>query len=96
MCYSDLASLAVGIRTQTANYKYSVSPIGKNGVSTFAIPLNKSLKGYTGVVGLFGTNPRDKITQGVVCETKKAGDLPMLGEVTATEVKCPGNSNPLR
>jgi type IV pilus assembly protein PilA len=89
-------SLAVGIRTQTTNYKYSISAIGKSGVNAFAIPLNKNNKGYTGVVGLFGTNPRDKTTQAIVCETKNAGDAPMPGEVTTTEVKCGSNSNPLR
>ncbi|MFB2880291.1 type IV pilin-like G/H family protein [Floridanema aerugineum] len=90
------ASLAVGIKTQTANYKYLISSIGEDGINAFAIPLNKNNKGYTGVVGLFGTNPRDNTTQAIVCETNKAGEEPIPGEVTATEVKCGSNSHPLR
>lgn len=90
-------SLAVGIKTQTSNYKYSISPIGKHGVNTFAdaTQINKKLKNYTGVVGLVEdpSNPGEKIPQAIVCETKIAGDIPMPGEVTATEVKCPRNSH---
>ena len=89
------ASLGVGIKTQTTNYKYLISPIGKSGVNAFAIPLNKNNKGYLGVVGLFGTNPRDKTSQAIVCETKNGGEEPIPGEVTATEVKCGSNSHPL-
>jgi len=93
-------SLAVGIKTQTANYKYSISPIGKNGVNVFgdASQISKALKNYTGVVGLVEdpNNHGNKISQAIVCETKNAGDAPMPGEVTAREVKCPNNSNPLK
>ena len=94
------ASLGVGIKTQTANYKYSISPIGKNGVNAFAdaTQISKALKNYTGVVGLVQApnNPKEKTSQAIVCETKNAGEVPMPGIVTATEVKCGSNSNPLR
>ncbi|MFB2935921.1 type IV pilin-like G/H family protein [Aerosakkonemataceae cyanobacterium BLCC-F154] len=92
-------SLAVGIKTQTSNYKYSISPIGKNGVNAFAdaSQISKALKSYTGVVGLVAPVPgADKTTQAIVCETNNAGEAPMPGEVTATEVKCGSNSHPLR
>jgi len=88
-------SLAVGIKTQTTNYKYSISPIGKNGVNVLAdaSQITKALKSYTGVVGLVAPNAKaEKTSQAIVCETKNAGDAPMPGEVTATEVKCPSNS----
>lgn len=88
--------LAVGIKTQTINYKYSISAIGKDGVNTFAdaSQINKALKSYTGVVGLISdpTNPGEKIGWAIICETKNAGDVPLPGEVTATKVKCPDNS----
>ena len=94
------ASLAVGIKTQTSNYKYSISPIGKEGVNTFAdaTQINKKLKNYTGVVRLVEdpNNPGKKISQAIVCETYKAGDIPMPGEVTEKEVKCPRNSRLLQ
>ncbi|MFB2934984.1 type IV pilin-like G/H family protein [Aerosakkonemataceae cyanobacterium BLCC-F154] len=89
-------SLAVGIKTQTTNYKYSISPIGTDGVNAFAdaSKINKKLKNYTGVVGLVQDpeNRGKKISQAIVCETYKAGDVPMPGEVTETEVKCSPNS----
>lgn len=91
------ASLAIGIKTQTSNYKYSISPIGKDGVNAFAdaTQINKKLKNYTGVVGLVldPNNPGKKMSQAIVCETKEAGDIPMPGEVTEKEVKCPRNSH---
>lgn len=94
------ASLAIGIKTQTSNYKYSISPIGKDGVNVFAdaTQINKKLKNYTGVVGLVEdpNNPGKKISQAIVCETKKVGDIPMPGEVTGKEVKCPLNSRLLK
>lgn len=93
------ASLAIGIKTQTSNYKYSISPIGKNGVNAFAdaTQINKTLKSYTGVVGLVTPVPgADKTTQAIVCETEKAGDPPMPGIVTATEVKCASSMQALR
>ncbi|XWK88148.1 MAG: type IV pilin-like G/H family protein [Phormidium sp.] len=91
------ASLGVGFRTQTANYKYSISPNGKNGVNALADATDKALKSYTGVVGLFGTGAdADKTTQAIVCKTEKAGDPPMPGIVTATEVKCASSMQALR
>ncbi|MCL1467277.1 type IV pilin-like G/H family protein [Argonema galeatum] len=93
-------SLGFGIKTQTTNYKYSISPIGdgRNGVNVFAhnTPTNKGRKNYTGVVGLVSINTGDKTMQSIVCETKIAGDVPMPGEVTATEVKCGSNSDPVK
>ncbi|HEY9296428.1 MAG TPA: type IV pilin-like G/H family protein, partial [Phormidium sp.] len=79
----------LGFKTQPTNYKYLISPIGKEGVNIFAIPLRRELKGYTGVVGFVRPNR----LQAIICETKKAGDTPISGEVTITEVNCPRNSS---
>lgn len=79
----------MGLETEPANYKYSISLIGKDGVNIFAIPLRRELKGYTGVVGFIRPNK----LKAIICETKKAGDAPMSGEVTITEVECPRNSS---
>jgi len=87
-------SLAVGIKTQTANYKYSLSPIGEYGVNVFAIPLHSDIKGYTGVVGLVApVAGADKTSQATVCEAKYAGEVPMPGIVDSSNgVQCPGNN----
>ncbi|OKH40456.1 hypothetical protein NIES2119_02215 [[Phormidium ambiguum] IAM M-71] len=93
------ASLAVGIKTQTSNYKYSLSAIGDSGVNALAdaTQISKALKNYTGVVGLIApVAGADKTSQAVVCETKNAGEAPAAGTVNATEVVCPGNANPLK
>jgi len=92
-------SLAVGIKTQTSNYKYSLSAIGDTGVNALAdaSQISKALKNYTGVVGLVAPNANaDKTSQAVVCETKNAGEAPATGAVGGAEVNCPGNALPLK
>lgn len=96
---NDWASLAVGIKTQTSNYKYSMSPAGTDGVNAIAdaTQISKALKNYTGVVGLIApVAGADKTSQAVVCETKNAGDAPAAGTVAPVEVQCPGNALPLK
>ncbi|MCL1470524.1 type IV pilin-like G/H family protein [Argonema antarcticum] len=96
---NDWASLAVGIKTQTSNYKYTLSGIGTDGANALAdaTTISKALKNYTGVVGLIApVAGADKTSQAVVCETKNAGDAPAAGTVAATEVQCPGNAQPLK
>ena len=91
-------SLGVGIRKQTFHYKYSISPIGKIGVNAFAnaTQIDKKLRNYTGVVGIITPVPSDdQTTQGIVCQTKYAGDIPISGAVALSEVVCPGNANPI-
>jgi len=93
------ASLAVGIRTQTSNYKYTLTGIGTDGANALAdaSAISKALKNYTGVVGLIAAVAgADKTSQAVVCETKNAGDPPAAGTVSATEVVCPGNAQTLK
>ncbi|MFB2935478.1 type IV pilin-like G/H family protein [Aerosakkonemataceae cyanobacterium BLCC-F154] len=92
-------SLAIGIRTQTANYKYSISAIGIEGASAFAdaSQMSKALKNYTGVVGLVApVAGAPTTTQALICETKNAGETPTAGTVGATELQCPGNASPLK
>lgn len=91
--------LAVGIKTQTSNYKYSLSAIGDTGVNALAdaSAISKALKNYTGVVGLVAPSANaDKTSQAVVCETKNAGEAPTAGAVAGAEVNCPGNALPLK
>lgn len=93
-------SLAVGIKTQTSNYKYLILSSAQNEVSAIAVPLRKNIKGYTGVTGL--VSPVDnakkisRVTQAIVCETHNVGDVAILSEVTETEVKCLHNSSSVK
>lgn len=92
-------SLAVGIKTQTANYKYSISAIGSEGANAFAdaSQISKALRNYTGVVGLVAPVAGvAKTSQALICETKNAGEAPTAGSVGTTEVQCPGNASPLK
>jgi len=92
-------SLAVGIKTQTTNYKYTLSGLGDTGATILAdASPSKALKNYTGVVGLVApVAGADKTSQATVCETKLAGDPPVAGTVDATNgVTCPGNAIPIK
>lgn len=91
-------SLGIGIKTQTSNYKYSISPIDNIGVNAFvdASVINKHLRNYTGVVGLIAPSAQsEKTTQGIVCQTKDPGAAPARGTVSGAEVVCPGNARPI-
>lgn len=84
-------SLAVGINTQTSNYKYSLSGF-VDGANALAGPLSTALKAYVGVTGLVAPSANsDKTSQAVVCESDKAGAVPGTGSIAGTVVKCPAS-----
>jgi prepilin-type N-terminal cleavage/methylation domain-containing protein len=90
-------SLGIGIKTQTANYKYEIKgagPIAPD-VSVWATKIPVALRSYSGTVGLVGPAGADKTSLAVVCETKLATDPPANGTLTADSVNCPGNMNPI-
>ncbi|MBE9224309.1 type IV pilin-like G/H family protein [Phormidium sp. LEGE 05292] len=87
------SSLAVGIKTQTTNYKYTIQPTGTDTVSVLAdsttLVTSKSLKNYTGGVGLVAAVAgADKTSQAIVCETNSAGTAPVTITNPGTEVTC--------
>lgn len=84
----DWASLGVGIKTQTTNYKYAISG-NADLVGVTATPFSTSLKGYAGTVALIGGAGVDKTSQSVVCETTVAGTTPpTLGVVASNDLTC--------
>ncbi|MFB2898129.1 type IV pilin-like G/H family protein [Aerosakkonemataceae cyanobacterium BLCC-F50] len=87
-------SLGVGIKTQTANYKYEIKNEPANGVSVWATKIPTALRSYSGTVGLIGGNNQDKTSLAVVCETKTAADSPKSGNVTNDGVNC-NDMNPI-
>ena len=89
-------SLGVGIKTQTANYKYSISCDTKNLVSVLATPISPALKGYAGTVGLVGSGV-DKTSQAIVCEANSAGTTtPAGGKISASGVVCGNNMTEIK
>lgn len=91
-------SLAVGIKTQTSNYKYSINGTGELvNAKADASQISKALKNYTGVTGLVAPSANaDKTSQAVVCETENAGVAPADGSVSNAEVKCGGGMQALK
>lgn len=75
--FASFDNLGLGIKTQTSNYKYAVSPAipdtNTTTVGNIGTPQSKSLKGYTGTVAL-GTNTvsSETTTVALLCETKVA------------------------
>ena len=88
---ADWASLGVGIKTQTTNYKYILA--GTNTYATvLAAPLGAALKSYGGNVALVSTAAgADKTSQAVVCEGLTAGaNAAVITAAPATgDIQCP-------
>lgn len=87
--------LGLGIKTQTSNYVYSVTPekpdSNSQSVGNVAQPLSTSLKGYTGTV-LLGTSAgaeSETTTVAILCETLKAGTTAAVA--AGNPIKCGTN-----
>jgi prepilin-type N-terminal cleavage/methylation domain-containing protein len=104
---TQLSSLGLGIKTQTVNYTYKITPVGdlKSGVYNQGIVLGDKapLKSYVGLVGTGVSDPQTKeaATFGVLCESKDTvlaggpkGDAPAAaGSFDATNgPSCNGNT----
>lgn len=89
------SALGVGIKTQTANYKYEIKNQPANGVSVTATKVPVALRSYSGTVGLIGGDNQDKTSLAVVCETKTAAGAPEVAAVNNDGVTCPNSMNPI-
>jgi prepilin-type N-terminal cleavage/methylation domain-containing protein len=94
--FADFDNLGLGIKAQTSNYKYTVDPTtpdtNTTAVGNIGTPLSKSLKGYTGTVGL-GTNTAssETTTVAILCETKLAnGTAAAKATLTPGKIECGG------
>jgi prepilin-type N-terminal cleavage/methylation domain-containing protein len=87
---TSVETTALGIKTQTSNYTYAVTPTtaGTQTVST-AAPWSESLKAYAGTVAL-STGTGDKTTVAILCEALTAGTVG-IGGVASTDAAstCP-------
>ncbi len=63
---SSVANLGLGIKTETANYKYSIST-GNKAVFNYGVSQQGNLKSFVGGVFLIGTT-----TQTILCQTNAA------------------------
>ena len=88
---TSVETTALGIKTQTTNYTYAVTPTPTAGTQTIATatPLSESLKAYAGTVAL-STGTGDKTTVAILCEALSAGSA-ATGGVSSTDAAstCP-------
>ena len=85
---ADVASLGLGLKTQTTNYTYSLATTASS-ADALAGPINTTaLKGYAGGVGLVDAGEA-KTTQSILCETTGVG-TPTAPTYGPTEVACAG------
>ena len=83
---SDVATLGLGLKTQTTNYSYSVG-ITPSSANSLANAINTTaLKGYAGGVGLVDAGEA-KTTQSIICETNNNAAL-APATYGATEISC--------
>lgn len=89
--FADFDTLGLGIKSQTTNYKYSISPAipltTTNAVGNVAEPIVNAVKGYTGTVSL-GTNAAtsETTTVAILCESKTTGTT--AGLAAGTPIVC--------
>lgn len=91
--FADFDNLGLGIKSQTSNYKYSISSTpGVPDTTTTTVgnvgtPLSTVLKGYTGTTSL-GTNTAtsETTTVAILCESKNTGVTASLA--TGTPIAC--------
>lgn len=90
-------SLGVGIKTQTANYKYTVQADATK-ADALANPLDdkikKALRAYTGGVRLVGS--ADKTTTSIVCETKTADKAAEPTGGNNDQIECAGEMQAIK
>lgn len=74
----EIGKLGLGIRTETANYSYTLAPLGAGrGVVAVAEPqeTSSSIKGYISAVALvYQAGASDPTTLSVVCESEGIGN----------------------
>jgi type IV pilus assembly protein PilA len=84
---ADVASLGLGLKTQTTNYNYTLDVVTDAKGSSLATPTNTSvLKGYAGGVGLIKAGEANT-TQSVLCETVNFG-VPVAPDYGTDAVSC--------
>ena len=89
--FADFDNLGLGIKTQTSNYQYSVSPTtpdtNTNAVGNVGKPIIQAVKGYTGTVSL-GTNTAtsETTTVAILCESSKTNTTAAIA--TGTTLVC--------
>jgi hypothetical protein len=96
--FADFDNLGLGVKTQTSNYTYAVSPPAPTAATTtvgnVATPLSTALKAYTGTVEL-GKNATtsETTTVALLCEAKASGTATVpLAAGAGGDFKCQGNS----
>jgi prepilin-type N-terminal cleavage/methylation domain-containing protein len=96
--FADFDNLGLGVKTQTSNYTYAVSPatptVATTTVGNVATPLSTALKAYTGTVEL-GKNATtsETTTVALLCEAKASGTATVpLAAGAGGDFKCQGNS----
>ena len=92
--FAGVNDLALGIKTQTSNYIYTVEPKTPNSntrsVGNVGQPLTLSLKGYTGTV-LLGTSAgaeSETTTVAILCESSKGGSTSQLATAGSNSLTC--------
>lgn len=76
--FAGFDEMGLGIKTQTSNYQYTVSPAAPTtsdtSIGNIGTPLSKSLKGYTGTVQLGNNTATSETTSlAILCESATTG-----------------------
>jgi type IV pilus assembly protein PilA len=78
---TDIASLGVGIKTQTENFKYECVS-DKGGVNCTATSTGDAIRSYLGAVYLINISDSETTSRSLLCQTTKPGEAP--GVITIT------------
>lgn len=91
--FAGFEEIGLGIKTQTSNYKYSVSnpapDTSTTAIGNIGAPLSTSLKGYTGTVQLGQNSVTSETTSlAILCESATTGTTAALAG--GTPIACSG------
>jgi type IV pilus assembly protein PilA len=90
---TDVTLLGLGLKTQTTNYGYTISPTTADGVSSAASPAAasiNSLKGYGGAVVVTAPDASGAAgTQTILCETTGVGNPTAINITAGSNTVCP-------
>ncbi|MEH1841245.1 MAG: type IV pilin-like G/H family protein [Nostoc sp.] len=98
---STIDQLAIGIKTQTENYKYQLDNSVASQVANNGVSLKPALKSYAGnvVLSVLQTTSSDASTLAILCETTAVGvgtSLAPNGSGTPLQPACPSGYQPLK
>jgi len=92
---STLEELALGIPTETENYKYKIFAVGQTQALVTATAKQRGARSYAGAISVVKDNMIDNSIIVAVCETEQPSLTPPdVPQISGEDIKCPTGMTP--